>query len=237
MPLPPTVVERIRGVLLADGRLRDATLVSVLAYAGLRPGEALALMWGHVRQRTLLIESAVSLGELRDTKTGQRRTVRVLAPLAHDLNEWRLACGRPSDEELVFPDRRGGLWTAETYRNWRRRIYTPAAVACRVTNTRPYDLRHSFVSLLIHEGRSVVDVARQAGHSPTMSLDTTATSSTSWRTNSAFPRKRSSAGPEVARTYPFRTPRKPDQGAEPEAQCRTRTGDPFLTMEVLYQLS
>jgi hypothetical protein len=25
--------------------------------------------------------------------------------------------------------------------------------------------------------------------------------------------------------------------ARPEAQCRTRTGDPFLTMEVLYQLS
>ncbi len=36
---------------------------------------------------------------------------------------------------------------------------------------RPYDLRHSFVSLLIHEGRSVVDVALQAGHSPTMTLD------------------------------------------------------------------
>jgi hypothetical protein len=32
-------------------------------------------------------------------------------------------------------------------------------------------LRHSFVSLLISEGRSVVDVARQAGHSPTMTLD------------------------------------------------------------------
>ncbi len=136
-PLSPTMVERIRGVLLADGRLRDATLVSVLAYAGLRPGEALALSWGHVRERTLLIEGAVSLGELRDTKTGQRRTVRLLAPLAHDLNEWRLASGRPSAEELVFPDRRGRLWTAETYRNWRRRIYTPAAVACGVTDTRP----------------------------------------------------------------------------------------------------
>ena len=35
-----------------------------------------------------------------------------------------------------------------------------------------YDLRHSFVSLLIAEGRSIVDVARQAGHSATMALDT-----------------------------------------------------------------
>jgi len=35
-----------------------------------------------------------------------------------------------------------------------------------------YDLRHSFVSLLIHEGHNVVEVARQAGHSPKMALDT-----------------------------------------------------------------
>ena len=35
-----------------------------------------------------------------------------------------------------------------------------------------YDLRHSFVSLLIAEGNNVVEVARQAGHSPKMALDT-----------------------------------------------------------------
>jgi hypothetical protein len=37
---------------------------------------------------------------------------------------------------------------------------------------RPYDLRHSFCSLLIAEGASVVEVAAQAGHSPTMTLNT-----------------------------------------------------------------
>jgi DNA-binding CsgD family transcriptional regulator len=37
---------------------------------------------------------------------------------------------------------------------------------------RPYDLRHAFCSLLIAEGASVVEVARQAGHSPTMTLNT-----------------------------------------------------------------
>ena len=40
-PLAPESVERIRLQL----GVRDATLVSVLAYAGLRPGEALALSW------------------------------------------------------------------------------------------------------------------------------------------------------------------------------------------------
>jgi integrase len=32
-------------------------------------------------------------------------------------------------------------------------------------SSRPYDLRHSFVSLLIWEGLSVAEVAEQAGHS------------------------------------------------------------------------
>jgi hypothetical protein len=36
----------------------------------------------------------------------------------------------------------------------------------------PYDLRHAFCSLLIGEGMSVVEVAREAGHAPTMTLAT-----------------------------------------------------------------
>ena len=58
------------------------------------------------------------------------------------------------------------------YQNWRRRVYAPAAEAAGVEQARPYDLRHSFVSLLIAEGHNVVEVARQAGHSPKMALDT-----------------------------------------------------------------
>ena len=36
-----------------------------------------------------------------------------------------------------------------------------------------YDLRHAFASLLIHEGRkSIVEIAEQLGHNPTVCLDT-----------------------------------------------------------------
>ena len=35
---------------------RTAILVSLMAYAGLRPGEALALQWGDVGENTLLVE-------------------------------------------------------------------------------------------------------------------------------------------------------------------------------------
>ncbi len=39
-PLAPSAVERLRAHLLAERDLRSATLVSVLAYAGLRPGRS-----------------------------------------------------------------------------------------------------------------------------------------------------------------------------------------------------
>lgn len=88
--LAPATVERIRARL----GVRDATLVSVLAYAGLRPGEALALRWGDVRERTILVQRASDgYGGVKTTKTRSARTVRLLAPLAADLREWRLASG------------------------------------------------------------------------------------------------------------------------------------------------
>jgi len=37
---------------------------------------------------------------------------------------------------------------------------------------RPYDLRHSFASLLLHEGRSVIYVARQLGHGAELTMRT-----------------------------------------------------------------
>ena len=48
---------------------------------------------------------------------------------------------------------------------------SPTAVG--IDGARPYDLRHAFASLLIHEGRlSVVEIAAQLGHNPTVCLDT-----------------------------------------------------------------
>ena len=171
-PLAPEAVEAMRRLLLSQGFVRDATLMSVLAYAGLRPGEALGLRWESIQERTIRVDTAVVEGEIGPTKTGRARTVRLLRPLARDLAEWRMRCGRPGDEALVFPGHDGGPWSLTAYKNWRRRFFDRAAAAVGIEGARPYDLRHSFVSLLIHEGRNVVDVARQAGHAPTMALNT-----------------------------------------------------------------
>jgi integrase len=167
-PLAPIVVERMRRA----SNSRDAMLISVLAYSGLRPGEALALQWRDIREQTILVERALSLGKEKDTKTSAHRTVRLLAPLAADLREWRLRSGRPPDRSLVFPSKKGELWTLAAYNSWRSRAFRRARLAAGVEEGRPYDLRHSFASLLLHEGRSVIYVARQLGHDARLTLST-----------------------------------------------------------------
>jgi integrase len=150
-PLPPLTVERLRRRLPMEG----AALVSVLAYAGLRPGEALGLRWSDVGARVLSIERAASLGVLKTTKTGRTRHVRLLTPLADDLAEWRAAGAAKRERDLVFARSDGAPWTLEDWDNWRNRTFKPLARRLGFPDARPYDLRASFVSLL-----------HQAGHSP-----------------------------------------------------------------------
>ena len=138
-------------------RQRNALIVSMLAYAGLRPSEDRACSWADVRDRSLHVFA---------TKTGRARDVDLIAPLAQDLAEWREASGRPGGGELVIPRPSGGAWTREDWANWRRRVWRPAAIQAGVTgDLRPYRLRGSFVSLLLWSGTDLVEVSEQAGHS------------------------------------------------------------------------
>jgi integrase len=169
--ITPLTPETVRAALLDQGRVRDATLVSVLAYAGVRPQEAVALRWRNVRKNTLLIEQAVADGELKGQKTNRPpRTVTLLVPLRENLAAWRTEQQPETDEVFLFPSADGQPWREY---NWRRRSFRPAARAAGVEDPRPYDLRHSFASLLIHEGRhSIVEIAAQLGHNPTTCLST-----------------------------------------------------------------
>ncbi|MCW3039294.1 MAG: site-specific integrase [Solirubrobacterales bacterium] len=150
-------------VAISKSPERDATLVAVLAYAGLRPGEALGLTWGHVLDRTLTVNA---------TKTNERRSVRLLAPLASDLASWKLQSEHTAAGDFLFPSPTGGRWRKEQYDSWRSRVFAKAADAVDRPDATPYTARHSFASLLLHEGRSVIYVARQLGHDANLTLST-----------------------------------------------------------------
>jgi integrase len=242
-PPAPESVERVRRQLKKP---RDQALVSLLAYAGLRPGEALGLRWADIGERTILVERAISHGAEKSTKTRATRSVRMVKPLKSELANLRMRNGRPGDDELVFPAHDGELWHEDDWRNWRRRIFEPAAERAWLGRVRPYDLRHSFVSLLIAEGRSIVEVARQAGHSATMALDTYGHVFDELDTErisaeQAIRKARAEARATLVRPAPDRVAQKknetPRVAGFRRALFRTRTGDPLLTMEVLYQLS
>jgi hypothetical protein len=121
------------------------------------------LRWGQVRDRTLVVNAG---------KTGQTRTVQLLAPLAADLAAWRLVNGRPPDSALVFPGHDRRPWTKAAYQSWRRRAFDRARRAADAGEATPYTLRHPFCSLLLAEGRTVIYVARQLGHGAALTLGT-----------------------------------------------------------------
>jgi integrase len=170
-PVAPTTVEQIRRTLIARRRALDATLVSVLAYAGLRPGEALALCWGHIGERTILVERAAALGARQGDEDGP--DPERPAPQSSRPRSARVAVevgsSRPGRARLP-PVRRRGLD--------RRGLAELAAADLRAGGglSRPQPVppvrSPTLVSLLFAEGRTVIEVARQAGHSPTMALAT-----------------------------------------------------------------
>jgi hypothetical protein len=79
--------------------------------------------------------------------------------------------GRPAQDALVFPTSKGTAWADHDYNNWRRRVFAPTVARAGLRGADPYDLRHAFCSLLIREGRETTEIARQAGHAPSMTWD------------------------------------------------------------------
>jgi integrase len=165
--LVPLEVEQIRAAMPSE---RDRLAVSILAYAGLRPSELVALTWTAVSDRLIRVERSYSYGELRMGKTATAiRTVEIVQPLADDLAAFRPA--RPEPGALVIPNERGGF---VDWRVWRRRVWYPACDRAGVTpRPSPYDCRHGFVSMLLHEHRSLPYVSAAVGHSSgaSMTLD------------------------------------------------------------------
>ena len=144
-------------------------MVAVLAYTGLRPGEARGLKWRDLGERTVSIERAISGTSEKPTKTDAMRTVPLPQPLGDDLAAAR---GDATADAYVFALGDGRPWTDTAWHNWRKRRFMPAAAAAGVDISRPYDLRHSAASLWLHEGYRSRQVAHWLGHRPSMTEDT-----------------------------------------------------------------
>lgn len=149
--LPTADLERLLAACSPAAR-GPATL---LAEAGLRPGEALDLRWGEV---ALDLQSV----RLRRTKTARGRVVPLAPRALRVLQEARAALpAPPGPEDRVFPATESRI----------RKDLRAAARATGIEGFAPYTLRHSFAGEAVRAGVSPAVLRDVLGHSSLTTTD------------------------------------------------------------------
>lgn len=156
--------------------IEHRALILVLAYSGMRWGEAVALRRGRcdlLRRRLHVLESAVEVeGHLSWglPKTHRQRSVSIPAFVCEDLAEHLV--GFPNDPDaLVFRASTGGPLR---HSDFLRYVWRPAVKAAGLPDgLTPHELRHTAAALLIAQGAGPKSVQAQLGHSTiTTTFDT-----------------------------------------------------------------
>lgn len=163
--------------LAATVPLAYRVLVLVLAYGGLRPSEALALLREDVDEvgrrlhvRATVSEAAGKLERRETTKTYQARAVELDEDLMAELRGHMRERVLWAPDAPLFTTPRGGEVRLS---NFRTRVLAPAAKAAGLPAwVTPYTLRHTCASLLAREGVGVHVAARMMGHDPAEYLRT-----------------------------------------------------------------
>ena len=154
-------VAEVEKLIKAADEGQDALIFHVCAFAGLRRGEVISLRWGHIDfKRSLMhISESVSAGQDALVKDAEGRSVPLAPQLAQLLEDWRPGDAQP--DGLVFhgtlPDRKlDGDALSARYRQVRD--------DAKLRPLRFHDLRHTFGSLAVDGGASLVQVQAWMGH-------------------------------------------------------------------------
>ena len=149
-------IELMRAHLLRTGRLRDAVFVGAIAYAGLRPAEAIALRWSDVGPDSITVEPLP-----RALASGTpARSVPLWGPLAVDLEEWRAQSAGGGRRRVFSPA--GKPWSLDL-QEWRSQTWPELSREAGLDASPPGDLRQVFCVLLIDAGVPPGRVAELAG--------------------------------------------------------------------------
>jgi len=149
------------------------TVLLILAFTGLRLGEALALRLRHIdiAGKTLTVSDTFKRGRFGSTKTGKIRKVDIpvlLVDILRDnavrLRNEMLRHGNIEGNDLLFPD--SELGNRKPYSQ--RKIQSTVKKVCKLAGLRvrnPHDLRHTYATILLMAHQSPAYVQKQLGHS------------------------------------------------------------------------
>ncbi|HEX9124541.1 MAG TPA: site-specific integrase [Actinomycetota bacterium] len=150
---------------------RYRALVLVMAFEGLRPGEAFGLRVEDLdfTTGTITVRRSLTKGRVGQTKTGQTRTLPMIpSPAMADALKSHLE--RYPSDGYVFTTEDGSPIESD---NYRKRVFEPAAEAAKVNGSiSPNQLRHHAASYWIGKGANILQVSKLLGHSkPSITLD------------------------------------------------------------------
>ena len=127
-------------------------------YAGLRPGEVIALEWGDYDGETLEIWKTATDGELRQTtKNHEQRNVNLHPKLIKVLNNYptRFTQGRILQSGLNEPYKRYDTFSQK---------FTAVQAELGIRYRDPYNCRHTCASMMLEAGMQPAYCAQQLGH-------------------------------------------------------------------------
>lgn len=148
---------------LANESGEHRTLVLLLAYTGLRWGEAVALQVRDIqflRRRISVSENAVQLGVDHAVGPTKGREARSVPVPTFVLDALSVQCAGKDAGDLVFGNDNKYLPRPKSHGGW----FVGAVRRAKVQPITPHDLRHTCASLALSAGANVLALARMLGH-------------------------------------------------------------------------
>ncbi|MEK4627353.1 MAG: site-specific integrase [Solibacillus sp.] len=160
-----------------ENNYKAFALFQLLAYSGMRKGEALALTWKDINFKTneIHINKALSRGKdnkryVKDTKTGDSRFIKMDTRTMNILSEWKklqkkeyfaLGVNTTQPKQLVFSNENNDLMQPTKTRTWLEQILKKYDLP-KITT---HGFRHTHCSLLLEAGVNIKEVQDRLGHS------------------------------------------------------------------------
>lgn len=149
-----------------------ANYVQFLFLTGARPSEVIALQWRHISNKSICFERAVvnSVNGLvlkEGLKTQNKRMFPVNAQLLQLLDGMRASLDIKLND-LVFPAPTGGWIDTHNFRN---RAWKTILSSLDMEYRKPYQTRHTFVTMALEADVSIPQIARWVGNSPQVIME------------------------------------------------------------------
>ncbi|MEA5500469.1 tyrosine-type recombinase/integrase [Limnoraphis robusta Tam1] len=135
-------------------------------YVGCRPSEAIALTWEDISDdlskitfRNAIVAGVEGLEKVEGLKTQKKRVFPCNNQVQKLLRE--IQSTRQSTQGLVLPSTRGKVFSTDSF----RKVWVKVLDSLGIEYRKPYQTRHTFITLCLEKGVDAKDVAKWVGNS------------------------------------------------------------------------